>query len=146
MSEVSIAHEKELADMNAANAVMKAQLEQALMDVKNLQQQSVDRQAENSALRSQLEKEIEDKSEKLGELGKKCQEKDDRIQRLREELASNQKLLADNKKKDDQVIASGKAEIQALNSKVLALEEKLIDFCKAHEKELASLDKQLKRM
>jgi hypothetical protein len=55
---------------------------------------------ENSALCSQLEKEIEDKSEK--------------------------KLLADNKKKDDQVIASGKVEIQSLNRKVLVLEEKLI--------------------
>jgi hypothetical protein len=68
---------------------------------------------ENSALCSQLEKEIEDKSEK--------------------------KLLADNKKKDDQVIASGKVEIQSLNRKVLVLEEKLIDFCKAHEKELADM-------
>jgi hypothetical protein len=42
LSEDCKAHEKELADMNAANAVLKAQLEKALADVKDLQQQAVD--------------------------------------------------------------------------------------------------------
>ena len=125
MSEVSKAHGKELSEMNAANAVMKAQVEKALANVKDFKQQTVDRQAENSALQSQLEKEVEGTSKKLGGLGKKCQEQDDRIQQLREELACNQKLLADNKKKDDQVIASGKAEIQALKAQVSALEKHL---------------------
>jgi len=40
LSEGGKAHEKELADMNAANAVLKAQLEKALEDVKDLQQQT----------------------------------------------------------------------------------------------------------
>ena len=40
MSKVGKAHEKELADMNAANAVLEAQLEKALEDVKDLQQQT----------------------------------------------------------------------------------------------------------
>ena len=40
IEKLSEVHEKELADMNAANAVLKAQLEQALANVKNLQQQT----------------------------------------------------------------------------------------------------------
>ena len=140
MSEVCKAHDKELANMNAANAVLKARLEKALANVEDLHQQTVDRQSENSALRSHLEKEIEDTWEKLDEQVKKCQEQDDRIKQLREELASNQKLLADNQKNDDQVIASGKAEIQALKNKVLALEEKLSEGYKAHEKELEDMN------
>ncbi len=51
--------------------------------------------------------------EELDILVKKRQEQDDGIKQLREELASNQKLLADNQKKDDEVIASGKAEVEA---------------------------------
>ena len=136
LSEVSKAHDKELAEMNAANAVLQAQVEKALADVKNLQSSL----GIGTALRSQLEKEVEDKSEKLSGLGKKCQVQVDRIKQLREELASNQKLLADNKKNDDQVIASGKAEIQALKNKVLALEEKLSEGDKAHEKELEDMN------
>ena len=61
----------------------------------------------------------------LDVLVKTCQEQDARLKQLREELASNQKLLADNKKNDDQVIASGKAEIQALKAQVSALEKQL---------------------
>ena len=140
MSEVCKAHERELADMNAANAVLKAQLEKALANVKDLHQQTVDRQAENSALRSHLEKEIEDTSGKLDGLGKKCQEQDDRIKQLREELAANRKLLADNQKKDDEIIASSKAEVEALKAKVLEMGEKLIEVCKAHENELADMN------
>jgi hypothetical protein len=55
------------------------QLEKAIADVKDLHQQTVERQAENSALRSRLEKDIEDTSGKLDGLGKKCLEQDDRI-------------------------------------------------------------------
>ena len=128
LSEVCKAHERELADMNAANAVLKAQLEKALANVNDLHQQTVDRQAENSALRSHLEKEIEDTSGKLDGLGKKCQEQDERIKQLREELASNRKLLADNQKKDDEIIASGKAEVEALKALVSALEKQLKDI------------------
>ena len=40
LSELCEAEEKELADMNVANAVLKAQLEKALADVKDLQQQT----------------------------------------------------------------------------------------------------------
>jgi DNA repair exonuclease SbcCD ATPase subunit len=40
LGELCEAEEKELADMNAANAVLKAQLEKALADVKDLQQQT----------------------------------------------------------------------------------------------------------
>ena len=40
LNEVGKAHEQELADMKAANAVLKAQLEQALVEVKDLQQQT----------------------------------------------------------------------------------------------------------
>jgi DNA repair exonuclease SbcCD ATPase subunit len=40
LSEVGKAHEKERADMNAANGVLKAQLEKALAEVKDLQQQT----------------------------------------------------------------------------------------------------------
>ena len=58
LSEVCKAHKRELVDMNAANAVLKAQLEKALANVNDLHQQTVDRQTENSALRSHLEKEI----------------------------------------------------------------------------------------
>jgi hypothetical protein len=61
------------------------QLEKALTNVKDLHQQTVERQAENSALRSRLEKEIEDTSGKLDGLGKKCLEQDDRMKQLREE-------------------------------------------------------------
>ena len=140
LSEVCKAHKRELVDMNAANAVLKAQLEKALANVNDLHQQTVDRQAENSALRSHLEKEIEDTLEKLDAQVKKCQEQDERIKQLREELASNQKLLADNQRKDDEIIASSKAQIQALTNKVLALEESLSDVCKAHENELADMN------
>jgi chromosome segregation ATPase len=121
-------------------SILHTQLEKALADVKDSQQQIVERQAENSALRSQLEMEIEntwDKCKQQDELRKKCQEQDDRIQQLGEELASTHKLLADNKMKDDEVIASGKAEIVSLKAKVLALEKKLSEGYKAHEKELA---------
>jgi chromosome segregation ATPase len=56
LSEVSKAHEKELADMTAANAVPKAQLEKAPADVKDLQQQTVDRLAERlAAAQAELE-------------------------------------------------------------------------------------------
>jgi chromosome segregation ATPase len=67
---------------------------------------------------------LEDTSEKLDGLGKKCQEQDGRIKQQREELAYNQKLLADNKKKDDQIIACGKADA-ALKAQVSALEKHL---------------------
>jgi chromosome segregation ATPase len=97
-------------------------------------------QAENSALRSHLEKEIEDTLEKLDAQVKKCQEQDDRIKQLREELAANRKLLADNQKKDDEIIASSKAEVEALKAKVLEMGEKLIEVCKAHENELADMN------
>ncbi len=106
LSEACKAHEMELANMNAANAVMKAQLGKARADVKDLQEETEDRQAENSALRSHLIRDNE------------------RIKQLREELASNRKLLADNQTKDDEVIASGKAEIEALQAKVLEMEDK----------------------
>jgi chromosome segregation ATPase len=45
LSEVGKAHEKEPADMNAANEVPKAQLEKAPADVKDLQHQTVDKLA-----------------------------------------------------------------------------------------------------
>ena len=50
----------ELADMNAANAVLKIQLEQALADVKDLQQQTVDRQAINQELHAAMKKELQE--------------------------------------------------------------------------------------
>jgi chromosome segregation ATPase len=118
------------------------QLENALADVKDLHQQTLDRQAQISALRFQLEKELQDTLEKLDGLGKKCQEQDDRIKQLREELASNHKLLAllaDNKMKDDEIIASGKAEIVSLKAKVLKVENKLSEAYKAHENELSKI-------
>ena len=87
MSEVCKAHEKELADMNSANAVMKAKLGKAPADVKDLQ----------------------------------------------EELASNQDLLADNQTKDDEIIASGKAQVEALKAYVLEMENKLIEVYKVLE-------------
>ena len=41
--------------------------------------------------------------------------------------------------KDDEVIASGKAEIVSLKAKVLALEEKLSEGYKAHENEVSKI-------
>ena len=51
---------EELADMNAANAVLKSQLEKALADVKDLQQQTVDRQAINQELHAAMKKELQE--------------------------------------------------------------------------------------
>jgi len=50
---------EELADMNAANTVLKTQLERALADVKDLQQQTVDRQAINQELHAAMNKELQ---------------------------------------------------------------------------------------
>jgi hypothetical protein len=100
----------------------------------------VDRQAENSALRFHLEKEIEDASGKLDEQVKKCQEQDDRIKQLREELASNRKLLADNQKKDDEIIASGKAEVEALKALVSALEKQLKEIHQEGKAQMEQLE------
>ena len=83
---------------------------------------------------------LSDTLEKLDGLGKKCQEQDDRMKQLREELASNRKLLADNQKKDDEIIASGKAEVEALKAKVLEMGEKLSEDCKAHENQLVDMN------
>jgi hypothetical protein len=51
---------EELADMNAANTVLKTQLERALADVKDLQQQTVDRHAINEELHAAMNKELQE--------------------------------------------------------------------------------------
>ena len=67
LSEVSKAHEKELANMNAANTVLKAQLQKALTDVKDfwtkLDQNWTElagMNAANAVLKTQLESALAD--------------------------------------------------------------------------------------
>ena len=55
LSDVCKAHEKEVADMNAANTVLKAQLEKALFE-----KEIADMNAANAVLKAQLEKALAD--------------------------------------------------------------------------------------
>jgi hypothetical protein len=45
-------------------------------------------------------------------------------------------LLADNQTKGDEIIASGKAQVEALKAKVLEMEDKLIEVCKVLENQV----------
>jgi len=55
LSDVCKAHEKEVADMTAANTVLKAQLEKALFE-----KEIADMNAANAVLKAQLEKALAD--------------------------------------------------------------------------------------
>jgi chromosome segregation ATPase len=109
LSEVGKAHEKELADMNAANAVLKAQLEKALAEVKDLQQQT-------SAMGASLE-ESEDQTASAKAA---IQAKDAQVDVLKRRLAEMEK-------------ESGKTPDE---DKASASKERLSEVGKAHENEL----------
>jgi predicted nucleic acid-binding Zn-ribbon protein len=102
LSEVGKAHEKELANMNAANAVLNAQLEKALQA----------QQTENDNLKRSTT-----------ELLKECMgfeadilAKGAEIERFKTQIAEQEK---------SHIIASGKEEIEALKDQVSALEKQL---------------------
>jgi predicted nucleic acid-binding Zn-ribbon protein len=89
LSEVGKAHEKELEDMNAANAVLKAQLEKALAEVKDLQQQIVDKQAEIAVLKE----EVSGFEKKIRELRKNEDEIREQLEACKVETASIKAFL-----------------------------------------------------
>ena len=76
----------------------------------------------------------------LDVLVKKCQEQDARLKQLREELASNQKLLAHNQKMDDEIIASGKAEVEALKALASALEKQVQEIHQEGKDQIEKLE------
>jgi predicted nucleic acid-binding Zn-ribbon protein len=114
LSEVGNAHEKELADMNAATAVLKAQLEKALQA----------QQTENDNLkRSTTELLKECKSFEADILAKGAE-----IERFKTQMAEQEK---------SHIIASGKEEIEALKDQVSALEKQLKEM---HEKDSMNME------
>ena len=109
LNKVGKAHEKELADMNAANAVLKARLEKALADVKDLQQQT-------SSMGASLEaSKAETASAKAA-----IQAKDAQVDELKRRLAEMEK---ESEKSPDE-------------DKAIANKDRLSEVCKAHENEL----------
>ncbi len=119
MSEVGKAHEKERADMNAANAMLKAQLEKALAEVKDLQQQIVDRQAEIAVL-----------TEEFSALEKKIRELSTNEDEIREQLSATRASLEVSRVE----AASAKAVLQPKDAQVDELKRRLAEMEEKSEK------------
>ncbi len=119
MSEVGKAHEKEMADMTAATAVLKAQLEKALADVKDLQQQTVDRQAEIAVL-----------TEEVSALEKKIRELSKNEDEIREQLSATRASLEVSRVET----ASAKAVLEPKDAQVDELKRRLAEMEEKSEK------------
>ena len=134
MSEVGKAHEKEMADMNAATAVLKAQLEKALADVKDLQQQTVDRQAEIAVL-----------TEEVSALEKKIRELSKNEDEIREQLSATRASLEVSRVETaaaKAVLLPKDAQVDELKRRLAEMEEKsekTRDVDKATANELEAL-------
>jgi chromosome segregation ATPase len=128
LSEVSKAHEKELADMNAANAALTAQLEKAPADVKDLQQQTVDKLAARLAA---AEAELEAKKGQCISLQSALNNVTEELEAVRRKVSKAETKSAEDSRRQT---VDRQAETAVLKEELSGLENKTRELIKNEDK------------
>jgi chromosome segregation ATPase len=141
-------HEKELADMKAANTVLKAQLERALADFKEVQQQTADRQAALKEEVSGLEKKICELSKNEVEIREQFENEIEHLKkRMAEPEILHKNIEADMQIKDSRLVEAlakveaAEKELQLKNAEIEEFKNSEVEESKRRIEDL-EVDKQ----